>query len=88
MLPTISGNPAPRIAKHADNRLRGLHNQVYIIYVHNQQIFTKCRKSIEIKGFLSYSNKVGNRKVGINNIFYINCDSPRRRTQDVVFRWA
>lgn len=86
MLPTTSWNRSVERRNRRDNWLRGLHNRVYIISVHNQQIFTKCRKSIEIQGFLSYSNKVGIRKVGRNNLFYINCDSAGRQTQDVVFR--
>ena len=53
--------------------LLGLHNRVYIISVHNEQIFTKFLKSIEIQGFLRYSYNHDGKKIGINNIFRISC---------------
>ena len=68
-----------------NNWLRGLHNEVYIIYVHNKQIFTKTRKSVEIQGFLRYSNSHSGKKIGRNNIFRINCDCFFLPPQYVVF---
>ena len=53
--------------------------------MHNEQIFTKSRKSVEIQAFLRYSNNHSRGKIGRNNIFHINCSCRFGRTQYLVF---
>ena len=64
-------------------QLLGLHNIVYIKYVHNRQNFEKFQNSIEICGILEYSIKHREIKVGRNNIFGINCDCVPFLPQDI-----
>lgn len=67
----------------ATSQFRSLHNNVYIKYVHNRQIFEKSQNSIEICGILEYSIKHREIKVGRNNIFGINCDCVPFLPQDI-----
>lgn len=66
-------------------RLRGLHNAVNIIYVHNQQILTKSRKSVEIQGFLRYSMYRRKENVGFFEKNRTICGLHHCETQDIVF---
>ena len=68
----------------AASQFQSLHNNVYIKYVHNRQIFEKTENSIEIQGNLQYSINHRVKKVGRNNIFSINCDCVPLTPQDIV----
>ena len=62
----------------------GLHNDVYIKYVHNIQKLQNCENNIEIPLVLRYSINYKRIEVGRNNISSINCDIVFSAPQDIV----
>lgn len=62
----------------------GLHNDVYIKYVHNIQKLQNCENNIEIPLVLRYSINYKRIEVGRNNIPSINCDIVFPAPQDIV----
>lgn len=79
------GDDISKRLQGCQTRLRSLHNAVYIIYVHNQQNFTKSRKSVEIQGFLRYSMYRRKENVGFFEKNRTICGLHHCETQDIVF---